>query len=88
MARKLYGILHPDNKTILVIAFTAGDCQDELVRPVARDGESFDILWEEAKAQGYRCVELGINDKGRNKYTIDDNAPDPWELLATYEEDE
>jgi hypothetical protein len=55
---------------------------------VARDGESFDILWEEAKAQGYRCVELGITDKGRNKYTIDDNAPDPWELLATYEEDE
>jgi hypothetical protein len=46
------------------------------------------MLWEEAKAQGYRCVELGIADKSRNKYTIDDNAPDPWELLANYEEDE
>jgi hypothetical protein len=88
MARKLYGILHPDNKTILVVAFTTGDCRDELVRPVARDGESFDMLWEEAKAQGYRCIELGITDKTRNKYTIDDNAPDPWEFLANYEEED
>jgi hypothetical protein len=86
MARKLFGVLDPDGKTIHVLAFSAKFCKDEFVRPVARHDESFDLLWEEAKAEGYRCIELGIASKERNKYQIHDEAPDPWELLMDCEE--
>lgn len=87
MPRKLFGVLDLDGKTIHVLAFSAKFCKDEFVRPVARHDESFDLLWEEAKAEGYRCIELGIAPKERNKYQIHDEAPDPWELLANYEEE-
>ena len=85
MARKLYGVLDPDGKTIHVLAFSSGFCKDEFVRPVARYDENLEMVWEEAKEQGYRCVELNLVFKGKTKCVIHDDAPDPWELLIDCE---
>lgn len=86
MSRKLFGVIDPDGKTVHVFGFSAKVCKHEFVRPFLHHEETFERAWEEAKAEGYRCIEIGFCPSKRKKYEIADDAPDSWELLREVED--
>jgi hypothetical protein len=84
--RRIYGVLDPDGVSIHVISFSASHCKDEFARIWVRPGETLESVWEEAKANGFRCIEVSLARKGGNKYKVHKDAIDPWDLLYDAED--